>query len=140
MSAPLVSLVWFALWTVFLLLLIAAARVSQVMAGKAKPNEFTAGEKHGTDSYWRMNRAHLNAVENLPVFGALVLAGVASGVDTALFATLCIVVVIARIVQSLIHLSSGSVIAVNFRFAAYVVQVVCFIWIGVHLLMHFYGV
>ncbi len=139
MSAPLVSLVWFALWAVLLVIVVVGWRVADVMRGKAKADGFTPGEKHGSDAYWRANRAQSNALENLPIFGALVLAGVASGVDTGTFSMLCVVVVIARIVQSVIHLSSGSVTAVNFRFAAYAVQLVCFVWIGLHLLLHFYG-
>lgn len=139
MSAPLISLVWFALWAVFLVLVVGAWRVRMVMSGKSAPNAFPSGEKHGSDPYWRANRAHMNAAENLPIFAALVLSGVAAGLDTALFSMLCTVVVIARIVQSLIHLSSGSVTAVNFRFAAYLVQLACFIWIGVLLLSHFYA-
>lgn len=139
MSAPLVSLVWFALWAVFLVLVVGAWRARDVMSGKAAPNTFTSGERHGSDAYWRANRAQANTVENLPIFAALVLSGVAAGVDTAMFSLLCTVVVIARIVQSLIHLSSGSVAAVNFRFFAFLVQIACFIWIGIYVLLHFYG-
>jgi uncharacterized MAPEG superfamily protein len=139
MAAPLIALIWFALWAVFLVIVVATWRVADVMGGRVKPNAFPSGEKHGGDAYWRANRAQANTIENLPIFGALVVAGVASGVDTGTFAMLCTVVVIARIVQSLIHMSSGSVIAVNFRFAAFIVQLICFIWIGIHLLMHFYG-
>lgn len=137
MSAPLISLVWFALWAVMLGFFVVLLRVQQVMTGKAKT--FPSGEKHGSDSYWRVNRAQANTLENLPIFGALVLAGVVSGVETALFASLCVVVVVARMVQSLIHLSSGSATAVNLRFAAYLVQIVSFAWIGIHLVLHFYS-
>jgi len=139
MSAPLISLVWFALWAVFLVIVVAVWRVRQVMSGQVKPNAFPSGEKHGPDAYWRANRAQMNTFENLPIFASLVLAGVVGGVTSPLFSTLCVVVVIARIVQSLIHLSSGSVVAVNFRFAAYLVQVACFIWLGITILTSFYN-
>ncbi len=139
MSAQLISLVWFALWAVMLGFFVVLLRVRQVMSGKAKADAFPSGEKHGPDAYWRVNRAQANTLENLPIFGALVLAGVASGVTTDIFAALCVVVVIARMVQSLIHLSSGSVTAINLRFAAYLVQIVCFAWIGIHLILQFYG-
>ena len=139
MAAPLISLVWFALWAVFLVLIVGLWRVRDVMAGKTAPNAFPSGEKHGSDAYWRANRAQANTVENLPIFAALVLSGVAAGLDSSTFAMLCTVAVIARMVQSLIHLASGSVVAVNLRFTAFLVQIACFIWIGVLLIGHFYG-
>jgi len=139
MSAPLIALVWFALWAVALSFIVVLWRVREVMSGKTASNAFPSGEKHGSDAYWRANRAQANTLENLPIFGALVLTGVATGLSTALFATLCTVAVIARMVQSVIHLSSGSATAVNFRFFAFLVQLVCFAGIGIHLLMHFYG-
>lgn len=139
MSAPLISLVWFALWAVFLGILVIAARTRQVMSGKAKADSFPSGEKHGDDAYWRINRAQANTLENLPIFGALVLAGVASGVTTPLFSMLCVIIVIARMSQSIIHMTSGSIAAINLRFMAYLVQMICFIWLGAHLILHFYG-
>ena len=139
MSAPLISLVWFALWAVFLVVVVAIWRVRDVMSDKVKPNDFPSGERHGEDAYWRANRAQANTVENLPIFAALVLSGVAAGVETAVFSMLCTVVIIARMVQSLIHMSSGSVTAVNFRFFAFSIQIGCFVWIGIHLILHFYG-
>lgn len=72
MTRPLLCLLAFAGWALFLVLCIAAARVSQVLTGKKKPNEFPSGVPHGGDRYWRLNRAHLNTVENLPIFGAIV--------------------------------------------------------------------
>ncbi len=139
MSAPLISLVWFALWAVMLGIFVILLRTREVMSGKVKADAFPSGERHGSDAYWRVNRAQANTVENLPIFAALVLVGVASGVETGIFSTLCVVAVIARMVQSLIHLSSGSVTAINLRFAAYLVQLICFAWIGIYLILHFYG-
>jgi len=138
-STPLIALTWFALWTLILMGNVARWRVGQVLAGKAKSDSFPAGIKHGSDAEWRANRAHANAIENLVVFAALVLTGVAAGITAGTFATLCLVVAIARPVQSIIHLASGSGQATNLRFAAFLVQFVCFIWMAVLLLMHFYG-
>jgi uncharacterized MAPEG superfamily protein len=102
-----------------------------VLRGRAKANSFTAGTPHGGDAYWRLNRAHLNTLENLPVFGAVVLSGWVVGMESATFNRLAVIVVAARIVQSLIHLVSGSVTAVTFRFAAFAVQIACEIWMAV---------
>ncbi len=139
MSTALVSLVWFALWAVMLVMFVALLRVREVMGGRSAPNAFPSGDKHGADAYWRINRAQANTVENLPIFAALVLSGVAAGLETPIFGTLCAVAVFARMAQSLIHMSSGSNMAVNLRFAAFGVQLVCFVWIGIELLKHFYA-
>jgi uncharacterized MAPEG superfamily protein len=49
----------------------------------------------------RMKAAHANAVENLVVFGALVLAAHAAGVSNSVTATACIVYFWARVVHFL---------------------------------------
>ncbi len=134
MPQPLVCLVGFALWAVLLVMGVGFSRVAQVLAGKKRANEFPSGTQHGGDRYWRLNRAHLNTVENLPIFAALVIAGVLLHVSSAAFATLPVVIVGARIVQSVVHVSSGSVVAVNVRFTAFLTQVVCFAWMGIEIL------
>jgi hypothetical protein len=63
-----------------------------------------------------------------------VLAGWATGMETAQFNLLATIVLGARIVQSLIHISSGSAMAVNLRFTAFAVQLVCEVWMAVLIL------
>ena len=119
------ALILYALWAIALVLMVAADRILLVIRGKAKANSFASGSPHGSDSYWRINRAHLNTVENLPIFAAIVLAGWVVGMETSVFNRLAVIVVVARIVQSVIHIASGSVAAVSLRFAAYAIQLVC---------------
>jgi hypothetical protein len=126
-----IALTFYALWAIVLVVMIAADRALLVMTGKSAITDFPAGTRHGSDSYWRINRAHLNTLENLPIFAALVLAGWVAGLDTPVFNTLATVIVVARVVQSLIHISSGSALAINFRFLALLVQVVCEVWMAV---------
>jgi uncharacterized MAPEG superfamily protein len=126
-----IALVFYALWVIVLVLMIGFDRVLLVVKGEVAVNGFPSGQKHGSDSYWRINRAHINACENLPIFAAIVLAGWATGMETAQFNLLATIVLAARIVQSLIHISSGSSMAVNLRFTAFGVQLVCEIWMGV---------
>jgi uncharacterized MAPEG superfamily protein len=125
------ALIVYALWAIVLVLALAVVRTGTVLRGRAKANSFTAGTPHGGDAYWRLNRAHLNTLENLPIFGAVVLSGWVVGMESATFNRLAVIVVAARIVQSLIHLVSGSVTAVTFRFAAFAVQIACEIWMAV---------
>ena len=129
-----VALVLYALWAIALVLMVAADRVLMVIRGTAKADSFTPGVPHGSDSYWRINRAHLNTLENLPIFAAIVLCGWVVGMETATFNRLAMVVVVARIVQSAIHIASGSVAAITFRFTALAVQLICEIWMAILLL------
>lgn len=129
--SPVAALVLFALWAVVLVLAIGVWRVSLVLLGQARANGFNPGTPHGSDMYWRLNRAHMNTLENLPVFGAVVIACHIAGVANSAEATmLCSLVLIFRVVQSLIHIASGSPIAVTFRFLAFGVQLACFIGLG----------
>ena len=51
----------------------------------------------------RLMRAHFNAVENLVVFAALVLAALATGVSNPVIATACIVYFWVRVVHALAY-------------------------------------
>ena len=129
-----VALVFYALWAVVLVLMVGGDRVLLVLKGDAKVTSFSPGVPHGSESYWRINRAHMNTVENLPIFAAVVLAGWAIGLETLLFNRLAVIVVCARVVQSVIHILSGSAPAINLRFLAFGVQLVCIVWMAVMIL------
>ena len=125
MTTPLWCLFGFILWTVVLLLAIGAVRVREILAGKARASDFTAGIPHGGDRYWRLNRAHLNCLENLPLFSAVVLTGAVIGADAPWLDRLAEFYLLARIGQSVTHISSGSDRAIQVRFAFFGVQLVC---------------
>jgi len=133
------ALIAYALWALALAVAVEIVRTTMVLGGRAQANSFTAGTPHGSDAYWRLNRAHLNTLENLPIFAAIVLCGWVVGMESAAFNRLAVIVIAARIVQSLIHLVSGSVAAVSLRFAAFAVQLVCEIWMAI-LVLHGGGV
>jgi uncharacterized MAPEG superfamily protein len=133
MSVPLWCLLGFASWTVLLLLTtVGVYRWSRILTGRAPIAEFRADRVVGEDWYCRAMRAHANCVENLPVFGALVFVLHAAGIASATADSLCVVIVLARIVQSLVHVSvvqSNAVVSV--RFAFFLVQIVGFLWLAV---------
>ena len=118
LAAPLAALLAFVAWTLVLLFAVAGARVSQVLTGAAQASDFPSGVPHGGDTYWRLNRAHLNCLEFLPVFGAVVLVGAVGGLEDAAFDQMAWIVPAARVGQSLAHISSGSALAVNVRFSS----------------------
>jgi uncharacterized MAPEG superfamily protein len=122
MTGSLYCLVGFTAWAIVLVTAIACARIALVLTGRKRANEFPGGIQHGGDAYWRLNRAHLNTLENLPIFAALVLSARFAHVDVTLPAQ---IVLGARVVQSLIHLSSGRSLAINLRFTAFLTQCTC---------------
>ena len=131
---PLAALVLFAVWALVLVLSIGAWRGALVLTGKSKITAFQPGTQHGGDAYWRLNRAHMNTVENLPIFGSLILAGTFLQIQDAAFQVLPSVVLYARVVQSVIHVTSGSGLAINLRFAAYAVQVASMLFLAASML------
>ncbi|HEX8953418.1 MAG TPA: MAPEG family protein [Polyangia bacterium] len=129
--SPLACVVAFALWALLLVTALGITRSVLVLSGRRKATDFPAGVQHGGAAYWRLNRAHLNVLENLPVFGAIVISGVLLHVRSPLFTTLPPVILVARVVQSCVHLSSGSAMAINVRFTAFVVQLASMAWLAV---------
>src|SRR3954471_5049352 len=117
MTGSLYCVVGFAAWAALLVAAIGFVRVAHVLTGKKRANEFPGDVQDGGDRYWRLNRAHVNTVENLPIFASLVFAARFAHVDVMRWAEVALA---ARIVQSLVHISSGRVMAVNVRFAAFV--------------------
>jgi uncharacterized MAPEG superfamily protein len=121
------SLLGFVLWTLLLLVFgIGVTRVGQVMRREARANSFNPSVPHGSEAYQRRMRAHLNCVENLPIFAALVLLGGAMGVAGTLFHAAALTVFPARVAQSVAHIVSGRNRAVLVRFAFFSVQLGCF--------------
>ena len=85
-------------------------------------------------------RAHANCVENLPVFGAIVLALYAGNVTGIFVNALAVAVLIARIVQSLVHVcfvQTNTVVSIRFGFFS--VQVVGFVCLTAILLTKLSG-
>jgi uncharacterized MAPEG superfamily protein len=129
MSVPLWTLLGFATWTVLLLLgTVGVYRWTRILTGRVPIREFRADRIEGEDWYKRSMRAHANCVENLSVFGAIVLALHVSGVDSAVANGLCIVILAARVLQSLTHVSLPQTnSAVSVRFAFFLIQILGFL-------------
>ena len=131
MTLPVWMLVGFAAWTVLLLVAtVGVYRWSRILTGRVAIREFRADQIEGAEWYKRAMRAHANCVENLPVFGAIVFGLYVGNVGSALIDALAVAVVIARVMQSLVHvclIQTNTVTAV--RFAFFFVQIVSFFWL-----------
>ena len=128
MSLPIWMLLGFAVWTLLLLLLtVGIYRWSRILSGKAEIKEFRADVVDGSEWYRQSMRAHANCVENLPVFGAIVFALHASGISSSAANLMAVVVLLARVCQSVTHVAFPQTNRVVFiRFLFFFVQLLCF--------------
>lgn len=122
MSASIISLLGFVIWTVLMVLLIGGYRTSQVLLGKKRANDFPADREHGgPDFYRRLLRVHLNCVENLPIYAAVILTAASLQV-TGLTDPYAYPFLALRIGQSSVHLLGTNTMLVSVRFALYAGQ------------------
>ena len=122
------ALLGFAVWTVALVVGgIGVTRIVQVVTKQARPTSFNPSVPHGSERYQRSMRAHLNCVENLPVFAALVLLGSVHDMNSSEFQMAAFAVLPARVLQSAVHIWSGRNRAVLMRFVFFAVQLACFL-------------
>jgi uncharacterized MAPEG superfamily protein len=128
MTPPLLSLLGFALWTLTLALIgIVVPRTLEVLAGRRKANSYAPGDAEESAWRHRVARAHLNCVENLPVYASVVLVLSVAGVSDPLLDTLAWVVLGARLVQSCIHLAGTTHAMVFVRACFFITQVGCIV-------------
>lgn len=132
MTTPLWVLLAFAMWTLAVLMAgIGVRRWSLIFSGQAQLTDFPADTPHGTPAYRRAMRAHANCVENLPIYGAIVLAAFATQVTHAILDTLALTFLAARVGQTLTHMllveTNATVLA---RFLFFLAQVACMVWMA----------
>ena len=121
MNPSALALALFIAWALALLVLMEALRSHLVLTGRVPSNGFTPDNANLSPFMQRLARAHANCVESLPLFGGLLLLALATG-QQAVTDPLALWLVLARVVQSSMHLASLSVLAVNARFVAFAVQ------------------
>src|SRR5215216_3709652 len=132
MNVPAFVLLSFAGWTVLTLFgSIGVYRWNRILTGRASISEWRADAPQGSERYQRAKRAHMICVENLPIFGALVLALMATGLQSPSVDALSIALLIARIGQTLVHIVAPPTNAwAALRFALFFVQIGCIMSIG----------
>ena len=128
MTIPIWMLLGFAAWTVLLLsATVGVYRWARILSGRASVSSFRADQVEGEDWYRRSMRAHANCIENLPVFAAIVLALSVGGVEGPVINVLCVLVLVSRVLQSLVHVSHAQTDAfVAVRFSMLCVQLISF--------------
>ena len=149
MSVPVLVLLGFAAWTLLTLCVsIGVYRWSRILTGQASMAEWRTDLPQDSDLYqramraqssgWyqRATRAHMNCVENLPVYSAIVVALMAMGLQSSIIDRLTVIMLAARVVQTLVHIILPPTnAATSLRFAFYFAQVVCMIAIVTIMIM-----
>lgn len=132
MTLPLYSLLGFAVWThVVLVATIGVHRWWHILAKRAPIDGFPPDAPTGPGWYQRATRAHLNCIENLPVYGAIVLVAAFAGRHGQLLDVLSVIVLAARICQTSIHVAFVQTArAVSFRFSFFSVQLAAMLWMA----------
>lgn len=128
------ALLGFTAWTVFIVAGVFLYRGAKFLGGtpinhwprQAKPADDMALIK-------RMEDAHANCLENLPVFAAIVLAAAAMGRLEAI-AAVAPLVLYARVAQTTTHLIGVGKIHVLVRATFWSIQLALFIWMLAKLL------
>ena len=134
MNDPLIALTGFAGWTLVIALIMISFRFINSFGGKKIPlNAFSPDGDDLPGFGRRVTRAHLNCVETLPVFAAIVAAAGLSGQMGALEGT-AIYVLYARLGQSAVHMMSGSLPASLLRGGLFTAQVVLMLFYVTQLL------
>ncbi|MFC4249861.1 MAPEG family protein [Sinimarinibacterium flocculans] len=123
------------LWMIVLLLIYAGPRIPQALVG-AKAIDSWERNKAPVDPpmFQRAKSAHLNCIENLPLFaGVVAIAGLMNQI--AIADSVAAWVLYARVAQSAVHISGTSFIQIMLRATFFLIQVVLIGYIAVKLLM-----
>jgi uncharacterized MAPEG superfamily protein len=122
------ALLLFAAWTLALMFLYVGYRVALVLAMKKPANSWGRDDKADDPAFVvRAKHAHLNALENLPLFAAIVLAAVALGKQPVVDQVAAFVLY-ARLAQSAVHLIGVNHWLVFIRANLLIVQAALFLY------------
>ncbi len=108
-------------WTLFLLILMEALRIRFLVTKTVAPNEFRPDNSNLPPYMQRLARAHANCIESFPIIGGLLVVALLTG-RAGVTDLLAPWLLLARLLQSSIHMVSTSVLAANLRFLAFAVQ------------------
>jgi uncharacterized MAPEG superfamily protein len=122
LTVPLCCLLALVAWTVGLVVVLTVARLRHLRGG-GSVRDF--GVPDDRRLIWRLFRAHANAVENLPLFAAVVLVAAVAGREGPVLDVLAGTYLTARVAQSVSHVAPGAGLRFNVRFGFFLVQLVC---------------
>ncbi len=121
MSSSALALIGYVAWTLLLVITIITMRTWISLVEKRESYSFSPDGSDVSEASARLCRAHANCVENLPIFGAIILVAIATG-NSGITDSLALWVLAARIAQSVTHLISTNNLAISIRVTFYTVQ------------------
>ncbi|WP_422911293.1 MAPEG family protein [Pseudomonas sp. MAC6] len=128
LTATATALLGLVAWALLLIVLLVNQRGLLVLSGKMAVNAFHPDGSNTPSNFGqRLVRTHANCLENLPLQAALLLYAMASA-QTDITEPLALLLLGARLFQSLMHLISTSPLFVWLRFAAFFVQLAILAW------------
>lgn len=130
MSNTQCALLGLASWHVLVLFLLAGFRLYTSVTQKKAANTFAPDGSDVPGFGQRLVRVHANCYENIPLFLALLLFALVSN-QAAVTDPTAMILLGARIAQSVVHMISTSLAAVLLRFTLFLVQVltvVCWLY------------
>ncbi|MFK8328480.1 MAPEG family protein [Pseudomonas sp. BJa5] len=122
-SPSAVALAGLIAWALSLLILMESLRGFLLLFKGVSVKAFTPDNANLSPFMQRLARAHANCVEGLPIFGGVLILALLTG-QTELTDPLAYILLLARLVQSCIHVASTGVLAIYLRFAAFAVQLI----------------
>ncbi len=110
-------------WILLLALFYATPRIPQALLGQKRIDSWERGKEPIDPMFMqRAKSAHLNCLENFPVFAAVVaVAGLMGQIET--ISAIAVYVLYARIAQSISHILGTSFILVMLRATFFLIQV-----------------
>lgn len=137
MAVPVQVLLLFALWTLLTLVFsVGRYRLGEILSGRSAFEQYRFPDVDQSERHRQALRAHLNCLENLAVYGALVLVMVYTGNFAPVLSVLAIVLLGFRILHTFVHVAfpqRGNILIL--RFSLFLVQLVCLFWMGLYLLV-----
>lgn len=132
MNIPLLTLLGFVAWTLSTLFAsLGVYRWSRILGGRASIAGRRADLPRGTDWYRRAMRAHMNYVENLPLYCAIVMMLMVTGIRSPWADWLSVTRLTARIGQTVVHIGlPPTSMSASIRFTLFATQIACMIAMG----------
>lgn len=129
MNATIIAASAYIAWVMLLLLSLAVYRGAFNQMQKRSSLKFQADGSDVGDLGQRITRAHMNSVECFPFIVGVMLLAIVTG-SSAITNGLALIVIVARVLQSIVHIISVSNAAIYLRFVFFLVQFgICGYWL-----------
>jgi uncharacterized MAPEG superfamily protein len=129
MNDTIIGLLGYITWILVLLVWIAVYRTILVTKKQQAANDFKSDGSNSPAFGQRLSRAQGNCVESFAFIGGLMLLALATN-SAVITNGLALLILAARLGQSITHLFSTSVLAVQVRFVFFLIQIaICFYWV-----------